>query len=275
MNRFKYLIFVILYCFLLKQGCNDFYIFVCLVLITVYFFIKHINLIKRLNVFGKNHQNSMNEQRENFINSLSHDLRIPVIAQLRALELLRTEQLGNLLPAQKDILEQIVQSSKCILNLISLLINIYSIENNTPNLSYQRFNLHELVVSCFNELKIEAADKNLTYEYECDRRNLYINANKEEIRKVLINLILSEIMYSNYGGKILIKVINKDNKLRLSFSCDGKNSCTVNMDLNSKYTAIGESIRLHFCRKIIEIHKGHFLNQKNSKGSIVFELPTA
>jgi len=274
MNLFKYLIFVFLYCFLLKQACVNSKYFMLLSFFFAIFLVRYLLLQKKLNSFGQNLKESMEVQREHFVNSLNHDLRIPVLAQLRALELIQMEQLGTLNAAQKDILNQTVQSGRCILNLISLLINTYRIENNVFKVGYQRFNVHELVTSCFNELKDEAAEKNLTYSLECSNKNLYINANKDEIKKLLINLLLATIMYSNYGSKVFVKVVQADNKLRVSVSCDGSNAYSLNMNLNSRYTSIGESIRIHFCKKVIETHKGQIIKPKMGD-AFVFELPMA
>ena len=274
MNLFKYLIFVLFYCFLLKQACVNTEYFIILFVVFSAFALHSLSLQKKVYLFGKELKESMDMQREHFVNSLNHDLRIPVLAQLRALELIQMEQLGTLNHAQKDILNQTVQSGRCILNLISLLINIYRIENNVLNVGYQRFNVHELVIYCFNELKDEAAEKNLTYSLECSNKNLYINANKDEIKKLLINLLLATIMYSNYGSKVLVKVVQTDNKLRVSVSCDGSNAYSLNMNLNSRYTSIGESIRIHFCKKVIETHKGQIIKPKMGD-AFVFELPMA
>ena len=42
-------------------------------------------------------------QRETFIASLSHDLKNPTIAQIRAIELLLKGKFGQVLPQQKEL----------------------------------------------------------------------------------------------------------------------------------------------------------------------------
>jgi len=275
MSQFKYFIILFLYCCLLKNECNNITTFILLLIPTMFFSVKYIRMKKMLYGIGNVIQKNMQEQREKFVYSLSHDLRIPILAQLRVIELINLEKFGELNPVQKDMLKQTEQSCRCILNLISLLINTYNIENHNRKLIYKKFNMYELIISCFEELQVEAKEKNLTYEYVSGSKSLYINADEDEIRKVLINLILASVMYANYGGKISVKVVNFGNKLRFSVFCDGENTYSVNTNLDSRYTSIGESIRMHFCKKIIEIHKGQILHTINPKAMFEFELPKA
>lgn len=272
MNPFNFFIFFVLYCSLIWFSYRNTIVFIGLIVITLLCFIKYFFLQKEKLQNSKKLQESLREQREDFIYSLSHDLRIPILAQLRVLELIRTGTFGEFNSEQEEILAQTEQSSKCLLNLISLLINTYNFENESNQLIYQRFNLYELVVSCFEELRSEAEEKEITYEYLCKNKSIIIDADRENIKKLLLNLVSAANMYANYGEKISVKAGIRGDKLRLCIFCDGKNTYSIKTKINSKYTSIGESIRMHFCKKIIETHKGHILQSKINRG-FEFELP--
>ena len=235
---------------------------------------KHFDLKHTLYNYNDITQKALRSQREFFINSLSHDLRIPVIAQLRALELIKNETLGKLNPTQKEMINQTEQSCECIINLISLLINTYNIENSTYSLIYDKFNLYEVILSCFDELLLNATEKNITFEYDCKDKNLFLYADKEEIKKVIKNLLIVSLNYSNYGGTIIVKLKNIDKKLKLSVELK-ENNHMINEShtFDSRFTAIGESIRYLFCKRIIELHKGQITQNNETLKAFVFELP--
>lgn len=212
----------------------------------------------------------LNRQREYFINSLSHDLRIPTIAQIRALDLVKSEKFGVLNDVQKDMLEQIEESCKCILNLLSLMINTYSMEKNNYKLIYEKINLAEIISSCFDELYPKAAEKQITFEYDSKIKNLYITADKAELKKVIINILLNSISNAYTGEKISITAKSGYKKIRFTFSC--KNKAKYFSDNESNYTSVGQSIIMSFCKKIIEIHKGKII-ENNNLNSFSFELP--
>ena len=210
-------------------------------------------------------------QRDVFINSLSHDLRIPIIAQIRALELVKNQKFGEINNAQKDIINQIEQSCRCILNLTSLMINTYKMENNSYKLLYERFNISDVIVSCFDELLPLASEKKITFEYSSDNKNLNIIADREELKKVILNLLASVISNSCIGQKISVILSLVKNKIKLTISSNNKEICT-NFEYNSPFTSVGHAIRMGFCKKIIETHHGKII-ENNKNGSFSFEIP--
>lgn len=271
MSQFKNFIMLIVYIYSLNSIVNKESILAIVIFaaITIIHIIKFIRLKDYTNNFSHILKQKLSLQREEFVNSLSHDLRIPIIAHLRALELLSNEKMGNLNTVQKDMLSQISQSCKCELNLISLLINIYNMENNKLKLMYEKFNISDVIINCFDELLQEAKEKNITFEYSGIRNNLNIVADKTEIKKVILNLIVSSVIHSNYGGKVTVNLKTIGNKIQLSIHGEETNQNLIST--NSQYNSIGQGIRMHFCKKIIETHNGHFLNNKFN--SFKFELP--
>ena len=254
----------------------EFYLFSLIILFIsgIFFFYKYIKLNKTVDNYNEITKAALHNQREIFINSLSHDLRIPLIAQLRALELIRNECFGKINNTQKEMLCQTEQSCHCILNLISLLINTYNIENSTYKLIYNKFNLYEIILTCFNELVPTASEKNITFEYNGEDKNLYLAADKDDIKKVIKNLLLSSIEYANSGDIISVKIKNINKKLQLALKVkEANNGCSRIEEHDSRFNAIGHSIRYHFCKKIIELHKGQILQNSNFDKSFVFELP--
>ena len=220
--------------------------------------------------FNKIIKEQTEKQRKCFIDSLNHDLRIPTIAQIRALELLKNKNFGNLNDTQMEMLTQIEDSCKCILNLLSLMINTYSIENNSYKFTYEKFNLSEVIISCFNELLPQATEKQITFEYDGKIKNMSIIADKNEIKKVILNVLSASLLNSSNGEKVSVSISLINNKIRLTFA--GNKSCYLSDILtNSNYTPVGQTIRIGFCKKIIENHKGKILKSDNNFFS--FEIP--
>lgn len=252
-----------------------FYIFIlaCLeknIIAATFIILLFCNHIK-INHATKNFHKIMHAQREDFINCLKHDLRIQMIAQIRVLELIINENLEKLTETQKDIFFQIHGSCKYILNLMSLMINTYNAENKSYKLIFEKFNISDVIVSCFDELLPQASEKNITFEYDNQNKNINITADKKELKKVILNILSASISGAQSGEKIAVSLSPHNNKIRLSFSCDNKNFFYANIYTNSHYSLIGQSIRINFCKKIIETHHGKIIN--NNKNNFSFELP--
>ena len=237
-----------------------------IILILALIYIKQNNKLK---IFDKKLKKNLFLQKERFINILSHDLRIPIIAQIRALEIINNKNLGGLNDAQSNMLFEVENSCRCVLNLMSLMINTYKMENNSYKLIYEKFNLTELILSCFDELLPEAQEKNITFEYRNDNKNLNITADKTELKKVILNILSTSISNAGIGQRISVITDNFNNKIRLIIA--GSNN-QLYSNLNSDYSSIGLGIRFGFCKKIIENHKGRFI-QNNINNSLGFEIP--
>ena len=230
----------------------------------------YIRQKNKLKNFDKKLKNHLFLQKERFINILSHDLRIPIIAQIRALDLINSKKFGGLNNTQSNMLLEVENSCKCVLNLMSLMINTYKMENNSYRLIYEKFNLTDLILSCFDELLSEAQEKNITFEYNNnDNRNHNITADKTELKKVILNILSTSISNAKRGQKIRIITDNFNNKIR--FIIAGSNN-KLYSNINSDYSTIGVGIRFKFCKKIIENHKGRFI-QNNINNSLGFEIP--
>lgn len=69
------------------------------------------------------------KQQATFITDLSHDLKIPTIAQIRALELLLKGEFGKLTTEQEEMIQLILESCKCLYKTELLLFSICNLEN--------------------------------------------------------------------------------------------------------------------------------------------------
>ena len=241
-------------------------LFPCAILLSILLTMKCFSYETKVKNNKEITQKQIKIQRDKFVNSLTHDLRIPVIAQLRALELFNNGTLGKLTPTQQEIAAQTVHSCRYILDLISLLINAYKIESSEHRLIYESFNILDLISKCFDELMDEAAEKNITFECKCEYDELFLTADKEEIKNVIHNLIFTSIIHSTYSTKIAVEVYI------LLYEQQNEEYGSIGDD-DSSYTTIGQNIRMNYCKKIIETHNGRVLESENNPGLFIFEIP--
>ncbi len=68
-------------------------------------------------------------QKETFVATLTHDLKTPVRAQTKALELLLNNRFGSVNEAQKEILAETLNSNKYMAGMLDNLLSTYKYEN--------------------------------------------------------------------------------------------------------------------------------------------------
>ena len=100
---------------------------ICFLLVSSIYWFQYIELKKVLKK-EKTNTDILKEkflnQQEAFTEILRHDLKVPIIAQLRGLELLNKEIAGTINSTQKDIIVHLEQSCNYILEMIVMLKNL-------------------------------------------------------------------------------------------------------------------------------------------------------
>ena len=219
-------------------------------------------------------------QKEYFIETLTHDLKIPTIAQLRGLELLKSEITGSLNQEQVELVSQIEQSCRYILDMISMIVNTYRFESGQKKLYCEKFNLSELLLECFEKSTEPAEEKNILFVYESSGP-VIVKADREELKKVITNLLADAINHSDRNEKISVKIDKSESKIVFTITCIGvpfsQKDCMSMFDRFGapKYSTIGSGIALYLCKKIIDEHKGKISASTDGArvNKYTFELP--
>ena len=105
----------------------------------------------------------LQKQRETFIASLSHDLKNPTIAQIRAIELILKGKFGRVLPEQREIMEMLLDSCKYMNAMLCSVLTTYRNERGTINLKSEKVSISDLASECTDEMVYLAKDKLNTY----------------------------------------------------------------------------------------------------------------
>lgn len=224
------------------------------------------------------------QQKETFVATLTHDLNIPTTAQIRALELLLHGGFGNIEPQQKEILKHVYNSCKYMSNMISTVLSTYKYENGQKNLLLSEFNFVGLVEETCKELQYLAEEKEVFIEANYSEKPLLINGDHLELKRVVTNILSNAISYSLKNSKVIIKAFLVKNKLK--FTIENSSNYISKEDLEmlftkfftgyTKFRQVGTGLGLYLSKQIITAHNGSMIVESNKeKGNLFgFELDT-
>lgn len=228
-------------------------------------------------------EKEIERQKEYFIETLIHDLKIPTLAQLRGLELIQNGTVGEINVDQKELLNQIVDSCKYILDMISMVLKTYRFENGQKHFVFEYFSLAELLLESFEVVSHIAQEKNVEFVYAHNGENVIIEADKADIKVVILNLLSNAVMYSNRNEKIIVNIEQLDNYLQIIISSTGitlsERECRTMFNKMTgdtpKYTTVGHGIGLYLCKKIVESHNGRICASTDGKthNKFILTLP--
>ena len=221
-------------------------------------------------------QKKSDKLRDDFIATLTHDLRTPLLAAIQTLSFFLDGALGELDEKQKLLLSTMQKSNEDLLGLVNALLEVYKYDADKLTLTKTNFNIYNLVEQVYNELLPLAQKKNIDFEINCNNKKLEINADRSEIRRVICNLCGNAINYTQESGKVVITL--KCEAKDLIFSVSDNGSGIPQEDIpnmfqrfsqgTSKKRSTGTGLGLYLSRQIIESHGGKiWLESSLNKGS--------
>lgn len=232
--------------------------------------------------------NNLKEQRDskeidknNYFMNLAHELRTPLNI------ILSTEQLITNLNSRnenidKDKLNNYMDilrgNSKRLLKLINDIIDLSKIQEEMYNIDIMEHEIVFFVEDLALSMKeyIEAKGIELIIDPEIEEKIIECDIN--DIEKCLINLIGNAMKFTSEGGKIIIRISDLNDKVKISIidSGIGISEKDINEIFNRFEQAYnkkseefgGSGIGLMLTKQIIELHKGDLVVKSElGKGS--------
>jgi len=159
--------------------------------------------------------------RREFLANVSHELRTPIFNIQGYLETLFEGGMNDEAIA-KDYLNKALKNVERLDAIISDLEKISQLESGNTNLEFENFEIKKLVNDVIEIMSYKAKKKKikLGYKRSCSF-SAVVNADKEKIKEVLINLISNAIRYGKEGGVVLIGCYDLDKKILVEVSDDG------------------------------------------------------
>lgn len=229
-----------------------------------------------------NLQKDMERLREDFIATLTHDLRTPSLAAIQTLEYFLNGTLGSLNEKQTMLLDTMKKSHEDMLGLINTLLEVYKYEAGRLHLVKSLFDFNLLIDDCLEQIKPLADGKNQILKKEFfNPQNAQIFADRNEIRRVLMNLLGNAVKYTQEGGEIEIKAAIDGNDLRVSVKDNGEGIYKKDIPkLFKRFSqgtqakrSISTGLGLYLSKQIIDAHNGKiWLESDKGKGSEFFFL---
>ena len=207
--------------------------------------------------------------RDDFIATLTHDLRTPLLASINALDFALNGELGELNSELTELLSVMKKSSEDMLGLVNALLEVYRYESGKLFLCKTQFSLNELIEDCTKKLEPLLKADNLKFDFINAASDITINADKNEIRRVISNLLGNAIKHSKKDGVIKIELSTENKDARVNIIDFGEGLSKEDIEKlfkrfsqgTSKKRSASTGLGLYLSRQIIEAHQGQIFAQ--------------
>ena len=224
------------------------------------------DLSKKINVLKE-----IEELKEDFVATLTHDLKVPILAEKNMLNFLLDKRFGELNEKQTEALLHLKNSNKELVELVEIILETYKLNETKIELNLEETNVNSLIEETIEEMKPIADTDSIQIKYwtEFDRK---IKLDKFYLKRVLKNLILNAISFSNPSSAVDVALCNDDKNIYIKITNYGKGIKKEELKhvfdkyytTAKKFRKVGTGLGLYLSNKIIQAHKGRiFIESKD------------
>ena len=223
-----------------------------------------------------------NKAKSSFLFNMSHDIRTPMnaiigYAELASRHLREIDKLGR-------YLEEIQICGKELLSMLGNVLDLARIENSKVEMEYTVSNVHECFENCVIMFQQQAESKNQTFSLTEQIMYPYVYMDAPHLSEVCFNIISNAIKYTNTGGAISCRVVQKpcekedwcnmiititDNGIGMSEEFQKRIFETFERERNTTLSHIdGSGIGMGITKKLVELMDGTIeVKSKQGEGS--------
>ncbi|MBP1908367.1 ATP-binding protein [Methanolobus bombayensis] len=209
---------------------------------------------------------SLDEMKSNFLATMSHELKTPLISIMGFSELVGDETLGPLNKEQKRAMKVVNSNSGQLKRLIESLLFMSTLEAKNYEYEYSELRIPQIVEKTLSIISMENTDKNLTIENTIPDSLPFVNGDSNYLSEVFIHLIDNAFKFTPSGGRISISATMEEKRIHIIIEDTGigipetkiiktfDSFYQLDSSLTRRYGGAG--IGLNICKRITEDHGG-------------------
>ncbi|OCX52152.1 PAS domain-containing sensor histidine kinase [Mucilaginibacter sp. PPCGB 2223] len=153
----------------------------------------------------------LDEAKTNFIATISHELKTPISAIKMSLKLLEDDRIGAINAEQKQLLQNIEDDARRLLQITGELLDMAQIETGKIQLNFGSTHPQNIVNYAVQAIRFIADQKNISIQVDCPDTLPTVRADLDKSTWVLLNLLSNAIKYSPEKSTVKVSVQRASN----------------------------------------------------------------
>lgn len=249
---------------------------------------------------------ALEQEREDFVSMLSHDLKTPITSVVGSIDLVREGRLGAINDEQREFLESAMESCAEMVDLIDTLLDVHKFEAGRMVLEFRPEEPAALIQRELARFRPVAERSRLRLSASMGDSLPPIKVDRNKFSRLLGNLLSNAFKFTPEGGEIQVRAeavedlgaigerIPPQLYPHLELTDEGRFFLVMVRDsgigipadalvtifdrfVQAKNRSMGKTrgtgLGLAFCRKVMDVHKGYiWAESEEGKGSTFFLL---
>ena len=222
-------------------------------------------------------QKELETLREDFVATLTHDLKVPIVAEANILDFLINGKFGEVNEKQFEAISNMKVCNQELVDLVQILLETYKIKETGIELEKENIELVPFINAIVDEMRSIAEKSNLQLNFT-PQQGIKVFADNMQLKRVIKNLIQNAISHSDSNKDIDIKIEQNHDFITITIIDYGKGISKENIDkifnkyysTAKKFRKIGTGLGLYLSQQIVKSHGGEIV--VNSKENVSTEF---
>ena len=221
--------------------------------------------------------------KEDFVATLTHDLKVPIVAEANILEFLLDGKFGEVNEKQQVALRNMQISNKELIDLVQIVLETYKIKEKGIKLSKENIKLNGFISEIVNTTNAISSMSGIKVNFNPER-DIKVTADPMQLERVIKNLINNAISHSNTKKDIDIKTGEVPGFITISVIDYGQGvpPQEIKLIFNKYYSAakkfrkIGTGLGLYLSQQVIRAHGGEITvqSEENLRTEFCIKIPS-
>ena len=163
----------------------------------------------------------IDEMKEKFYATVSHELRSPLNAMSEAARLIEAKTMGPLTDKQQRLIDIFQKGTERLLRLVNEILDLS--RANTGMLPVERrwFVLEAAVRRAIEELRPPAEQRGITLRVEAESAAERMLGDEDRIVQVVVNLVGNSLRFTPPGGSVTVRLRHTDSEMQIEVEDTG------------------------------------------------------
>lgn len=237
---------------------------------------KNINYMSEKLYKSKKEEKISEEKKDLFIMNISHDLRTPLTSVIGYIDLIKKSCIEQDNYVQiKEYADIAYNKAERLNTLINDFFEYNKINFGMMSLNKMKIDMNEFLRQAVSEMIPVAMDKEANIKLKLPEIRLELNVDPEKMSRVMENILMNAIRYSDKKSEIKVSLYEKENKavIVVENKCSSFNKDKIEFIFDKFYKGdtsrstknSGAGLGLAIAKSIIEIHGGCINAEYNNK----------
>jgi two-component system phosphate regulon sensor histidine kinase PhoR len=211
-------------------------------------------------------QRALDESKTNFISVLSHELRTPLTAIRGFVDLILSNDAGEINQEQREYLDIVSEQSEHLEDLINALLEFAELDASDISLKKDFVSIENLANAALAQVEALAQKRSIALHAQIPSDLPLLYADGPRLERVLFNLLHNAVKFTPRNGLVTVSVDDYESEVQICITDTGRGVPVserelifdrfYQIDSSSTREYGGTGLGLALCKHVVAMHQG-------------------